>query len=373
MSIVYILTSNISANLFGYYQLKSLVSSNHRTYLICGPGYLRKELYEILDDVYIVKSLQRNPSFLGDIKSAIKILTILKMIKPKLVIYSTPKAAFLSAITSNLIKVPVRVYQIWGSRWINFNSLHRQIYKLLEHYTISLSTNVTSVSISLANYYNMFSSKHIEVLGSGSTIGVDRNNFGLMENRLDKKSFITIGYLGRIANDKGISDLLEVFFALKYNNPSIKLQIIGELDRDDQISKPILNKLSEDSSIELLGPKSRHEIKNYVGAWSFQVFPSTREGLGNSILELAACGVPSVCWDIIGVKDAQPPHLKYLLIPLGRLDLLILEAEKLILNPITLTTKLAISNWVFDNFSQELVLNNFKMFIKKQLEINHEN
>jgi glycosyltransferase involved in cell wall biosynthesis len=218
----------------------------------------------------------------------------------------------------------------------------------------------------------MFSSKYIEVLGSGSTIGVDRTNFGLVKNSLDEKSFITIGYLGRIANDKGIGDLLEVFFALKRNNPGIKLQIIGELDPADQISKPILNKLTEDSSIELLGPKSRYEIKNYVGAWSFQVFPSTREGLGNSILELAACGVPSVCWDIIGIKDAQPPHLKHLLIPLGRLDLLILEAEKLILNPITSTTKLAISNWVFDNFSQELVLNNFRIFIEKQLEFNHE-
>ena len=372
MSIVYILTSNVSANLFGYYQLKSLVSSNHRVYLICGPGYLRTEFHKILDGVYIVKSLRRNPSFLGDIQSAIKILTILKMIRPKLVIYSTPKAAFLGAITANITKVPVRVYQIWGSRWINFTGLKRQLYKLLEHCTILLSTNVTSVSISLANYYNKFSSKQIVVLGSGSTIGVDRTIFELTKNRLDEKNPITIGYLGRIANDKGISSLLEVFYALKHSNPRLRLQIIGELDRDDKISKLVLKKLSEDLSIELIGSKPRYEIKNYVGNWSFQVFPSTREGLGNSILELAACGVPSICWDIIGIKDAQPPDLKNLLIPLGRLDLLVLEAEKLLLNPINSTTKSAISNWVFDNFSQELVLNNFRVFIEKQLEINLE-
>jgi glycosyltransferase involved in cell wall biosynthesis len=47
------------------------------------------------------------------------------------------------------------------------------------------------------------------------------------------------------------------------------------------------------------------------------VFPSEREGLPNAVIEAAASGVPSVGWDVTGVRDAISDGYSGVLVPPG--------------------------------------------------------
>ena len=48
-----------------------------------------------------------------------------------------------------------------------------------------------------------------------------------------------------------------------------------------------------------------------------QVFPSQREGFGLSVAEAGALGVPTVAYDVTGVKDAVVDNITGKLIPRG--------------------------------------------------------
>lgn len=113
MKIVYLVTSPISANIFGVKQLESLKKLPGDLYLICGEGEITSSLLHLCTSISKIKFLQRRISLINDSLSFFSLLKILREIKADIIIYSTPKAAFLGSIASKLCKVKIRLYQSW--------------------------------------------------------------------------------------------------------------------------------------------------------------------------------------------------------------------------------------------------------------------
>lgn len=363
--VVYIVTDPSSANIFGIHQILDLRACNFTVHVICGQGVLKKKINDNVITINIIPELVREISVKKDLISFFKIYLLLNRLKPLVVIYATPKASLLGSVAGYFSKVPVRLYQIWGIRWANLSSLKKYFLKQLDFLAINLSTNVTSVSSSIIVEYNQYVNKHFEVLGKGSTIGVSKDNFWFDKDYLKPKSPKMLGYIGRISADKGISHLLDVFLILVKEFPDVILQIIGSEDISDEIDSSHKQLLATHPNIQCIGQLEQDKIINYLKNWEFQLFLSEREGLGNVILESAACGVPSICWDIVGVRDAQPPAMADLLVPLGQIGLVAEKARYLLKNPISLREKITMSRWVMDNFNQDLVSSNFQEYIKK--------
>jgi glycosyltransferase involved in cell wall biosynthesis len=74
------------------------------------------------------------------------------------------------------------------------------------------------------------------VLGSGSTAGVDTQIFYPSKPSLGLNPKLKLGYAGRVSNDKGVSELYDLFIKLISQIPNLYLEIIGDLDLDDKIS-----------------------------------------------------------------------------------------------------------------------------------------
>jgi len=363
-NLIYIVTDTTVANKFGLEQIKYLSKNNFNIHLICGEGSLDLEMGDVCKTVTQIKSLHRSIKIFDDLKTLFIIFNIIYSIKPICMVYSTPKASLLGAILSYFLRIDNRIYQIWGARWETLSGFSLFIVKLMDKITIKLSTSVIGVSDSIANLYKSITKKEILVLGRGSAVGVDSNIFSIQ--RVHTQCF-KLGYAGRIAQDKGISDLLLIYRMLKKFNSQITLDIIGDVDASDPVDSSVMKYIQSDSGINWVKHCSRFELSNHMKNWTLQILLSQREGLGNVIIEAGACGIPTVCWDVTGVRDAIPDYLKENLIQNKRIDLIYLRIKEYIENPFTESEASELSSWTIQNFDKKIVLNNFVNHVKNEI------
>ena len=363
-------TSVQSVNVFTVAQIKSLSTHTSKIYLICGTGLIKREVMDVTEKIFQLPKLLRRSNIILDFISLIQITIILNRLKPDLVIYATPKSAFLGALASFLNRTPIRIYQVWGVRWQNLSGIKLWVVRSADFITIKLSTKITAVSKSVFEFIGAhYKTDKLVVLGSGSTAGVDMQIFYPDEHSVAPRTKIKIGYAGRISNDKGVMDLYNLFIKLTPQISNLYLEIIGDLDLEDEISKELVNYINSHSKIRWIQDTQQDKLAVHLRSWDAQIFLSRREGLGNVILEAGACGIPTFCWDIIGTRDAIPSFARNFLIPFGDTNLL----EKSVINyldsPLNQNEKITLSNWYHENFEQKKVLSNLVEFINDSLKV----
>ena len=371
--ILYLLTSPLSVNTFGIQQIKALYENGFAVYLVCGPGDLNSEVSKYTTDILVSPYLRRGSSPIWDLISVINLFLTILRIKPTIVIYSTPKSALLGALASFFNRSPIRIYQVWGIRWQNLTGIKLWLIRSADFLAIKLSTNIIIVSKSVLQFISaQHESKKMIVLGSGSTAGVDTQIFYPNKSSPESKPQLNIGYAGRVSNDKGVSDLFNLFIRLTSHIPNLHLEIIGDLDLDDKVSKKLGSSLNSHSKIQWRRNIPQDELAEQMRSWDLQIFLSRREGLGNVILEAGACGVPTFCWNIIGTKDAIPDFAQDFLITYGDTDLLEKSVIRYLNSPLNQNEKSALTHWYQENFEQKKVLTNFIEFIAGNLEEYYE-
>lgn len=367
--ILYLLTSPLSVNTFGIQQIKALYENGFAVYLVCGPGDLNSEVSKYTTDILVSPYLRRGSSPIWDLISVINLFLTILRIKPTIVIYSTPKSALLGALASFFNRSPIRIYQVWGIRWQNLTGIKLWLIRSADFLAIKLSTNTIVVSKSVLQFISaQYESKKMIVLGSGSTAGVDKQIFYPNKSSPESKPQLKIGYAGRVSNDKGVSDLFNLFIRLTSHIPNLHLEIIGDLDLDDKLPRKLVSDISSHSEIQWRRYIPQDELAEYIRNWDLQIFLSRREGLGNVILEAGACGVPTFCWNIIGTKDAIPDFAQKFLITYGDTDLLEKSVIRYLNSPLNQNEKSALTHWYQENFEQKKVLTNFIEFIDGNLE-----
>lgn len=114
--------------------------------------------------------------------------------------------------------------------------------------------------------------------------GCDVKKFsGINAGKFEKNTFL---YFGRIAQNKGVLELVRLFNSSTFD---FSLKIIGKCD-DECYFQKISFVAKNDSRIEFLGYKTDEEIKEYIQAAEFLVFPSLHEGFGLTLVEALASG-----------------------------------------------------------------------------------
>ena len=367
--LVYFITDASSANIFGFTQIQALSKEGYQVHLIHGPGLIRSDFKDLVWSCSSISTLRRGFSLINDIKSLILIVVLLRRINPQLIIYSTPKAALLGSLAAFFCGIKLRVYQIWGARWQNFSGIKLWVVRSADFVAIHLSTKVTVVSRSVLEFLSAnYKFSNLIVLGSGSTNGVDSRIFYPDKSlRLPRQGF-RIGYAGRVSNDKGISDLFDLFARLSTQISDLDLEIIGDLDLEDKISEKLIIDLKSNPRIKWISSLSQPALAERMKKWDLQIFLSKREGLGNVILEAGACGVPTFCWDIIGTKDAIPDFAQDFLISYGEMKLLEKSVSNYLYSPLEQSKKLKLAEWYLDHFEQKKVLSEFVGFINANLK-----
>lgn len=137
-----------------------------------------------------------------------------------------------------------------------------------------------------------------EVLSSRfapKTVYVLPNCAELSDNiaRTGKLSYLTIGYLGRITEAKGMSELLEACIILQSRGIPYRLKMAGTQDKNESFIETFEKRLG--NIFEYVGIVSGKEKKYFLDSLDVFVLPSYYEGLPLSLLEsMSSAVVPIV-------------------------------------------------------------------------------
>ena len=130
---------------------------------------------------------------------------------------------------------------------------------------------------------------------------------------------VVVGFVGRIAADKGIAELLAVWRLVKEKLPAARLVLVGpSIEKRNLVPDAVLQIVSSDPSI-LMAPAT-DEVEYYYRIMHILVLPSHREGFPNVVLEAAAMQVPAVTWDTPGCVDSVVDNVTGFVVPFKDID-----------------------------------------------------
>lgn len=123
---------------------------------------------------------------------------------------------------------------------------------------------------------------------------------------------VVIGSAVRLAQQKGISFLIQAFAQMAPEHPRLRLLVVG-----DGPLRPTLQKLAEDLRVQdrVLFTGFRSDIGELLKAMDIYALPSLWEGHPLVLLEAMAAGKPVVATDIPGSREVVVPAKTGLLVP----------------------------------------------------------
>lgn len=308
--------------------------------------------------------MQRGISPISDCVSLFRIWRLLREIKPDLVEFSTPKAGLLGNIAALLCKIPVRVYLLRGLRLETECGVKRRLLLIAERIAAWSAHVVICNSRSLrkrALEFRIAPGRKLEVLGEGSSSGVDPARFSPGQSSIHRALAIpvgafVIGFAGRLTVDKGLPELLEAFEIVLQQRPNSYLLLVGWFDASDD-ALDIKTRARIESHPRIVCTGLVPDTSAYYRAMDLLVLPSRREGFPNVILEAAATGIPVVATHCTGSRDAVISEVTGLLVPPGYPDA-IAEAVLRLLGDPELRRRMANAAraWVVENYDHRQVL-----------------
>jgi glycosyltransferase involved in cell wall biosynthesis len=246
------------------------------------------------------------------------LVRILRSLRPDIVHAHTPKGGLLGTTAAFLARVPTRLYHMRGLRFAAMPpGPRRSLLVAAERTSCALATQVLCVSHSLrevAVAERLASATKLSVPGAGSGQGVDaRGRFDPTVVRTSVRAAVraelgidddalVIGFVGRLVNDKGVSELAAAWRALSADLPHARLVVVGAFEAEDPVDPAVRVSLERDARVSLVG--FRRDTERYYAAFDLVVLPTYREGFPNVPLEAASMGLPVVATRIPGCIDA---------------------------------------------------------------------
>jgi glycosyltransferase involved in cell wall biosynthesis len=143
----------------------------------------------------------------------------------------------------------------------------------------------------------------------------------------------TIGFVGRLLDDKGVRTLVAAHEELARRGMAICTLLAGEPDPFNPASIPdrILDSWRIIPNLRLLGHVA--DIRTVWSEAHVAILPSRREGLPKSLLEAAACGRPLIATEVPGCRAIAREGINALLVPPDDSEALVTAIETFMKNP----------------------------------------
>ena len=326
----------------------------------------------------------RQISLWEDLVGLLRMVQEMHELQPTLVVGGTPKAGLLSMISAFVLRIPAKIYWIHGLRFETTTGFQRRILILCERLACTAADKVICVSPSVrscAIHAGLCPGRKLVVIGKGSSHGVDLARIAATRTNLEISARIRsdlgiaqeahiIGFVGRIAKDKGIEELVRAFTLVHCIHPTTHLLLVGEKDSSDPILQSTFAAIESNPNIHSVGHIT--DVAPYYLSMTALCLPSHREGLPNVALEAASCGRPVVATRATGVVDAVVDGVTGFLSPVGDVDALTQNLIRVIENPkIAEDLGRAGRERMYEHFSHTEVIEGivdsyFKLLMEKQ-------
>jgi glycosyltransferase involved in cell wall biosynthesis len=300
----------------------------------------------------------------------------LKRIRPSAIHTITPKAGLLGMTAAWLARVPVRVHSFTGQVWVTRVGPMRLLLKAIDKCIVAMATDVLVDSNSQRDFLiqqGVVTTTSSAVLGPGSICGVNTQRFCPSEGvrqvvrREMKTSTDTLVclYLGRLNRDKGVLDLAAAFASVATKYPRAELWVVGPDEENwfEQMQALLVNALGQVKRVGFTA-----EPERFMQAADVFCLPSYREGFGSSVIEAAACGVPTLASRIYGLTDAVAEGRTGWMHVAGETQELAKRLDYLLSNPDELVDKgRAAREYAATVFSEEVLTSAMVDFYSKRI------
>jgi glycosyltransferase involved in cell wall biosynthesis len=150
------------------------------------------------------------------------------------------------------------------------------------------------------------------ILVSGNGVDVD-----LIESIVVSGRKVYDGvFVGRIAREKGIFDLVALWKKIVSHRPESKLVVIGS-GPDVSELRDVIEALGMGSQVMLKGYCDDRTLYGLMKTSKAFLFPSVFEGWGLAVGEALACGLPVVCYDIPALREVFGQCPSVFFVPVG--------------------------------------------------------
>lgn len=259
--------------------------------------------------------IKRDPSVAADLKALIKVFALTRKLMPRVVVYGTPKASLLGAMASSVLRVPRRVYCVYGLRSETMTGYRRRLMILVERAIVRLSTDVIAVGQGLREQMcDAGINGHVTVFGRGSANSIDIAAYerhgrdeGLRDSVREQQGIplnaMVVGYVGRMTADKGLDALIGAMRLLREELGDVYLLLVGP---DDTLGGLARSTVAAFGEYWVCRTGNVDETSTVYASMDVFCLPSRREGLPTVLLEAAASGTPIVATNATGVRDVIP-------------------------------------------------------------------
>jgi glycosyltransferase involved in cell wall biosynthesis len=297
-------------------QLTAAKSAGFEVIVVSSPGEIATRITDLEGVRHIALEIARDINIYRDLVSLVKLIRLMSRLKPDLINAGTPKAGLLFMIAGRVTRVPCSIYTLHGLRGEAGRGFRYAIVNAATRLTCLLAHRVICVSHSLqerAIEMRILKSTKSVVLRSGSANGVDVSRFTSTPQLRDRARGIrqslnipadacVIGFAGRIARDKGISDLAESWKIVRQEFTTLHLIMLGSPDPTDPIPASVNRQLDEDDRVHWI-PFTSDPVPVYL-LMDIVVLPTYREGFPNVPIEAAALERPVVGTRVTGCVDS---------------------------------------------------------------------
>ncbi|WP_246286514.1 glycosyltransferase family 4 protein [Natronomonas gomsonensis] len=114
-----------------------------------------------------------------------------------------------------------------------------------------------------------------------------------------------LGYVGRLAEEKGIRELVDIVAELPTN---IKFVFVGDGELRSWIADELATEINA-GRVEITGWVNHNRVPELLNQFRLLVMTSRTEGLPTTILESMACGTPVCARPVSGVTDVVLPGM----------------------------------------------------------------
>lgn len=344
MKLVHVFTAPQSAYYFLDGQLEFMQSKGIDVLVVIPSDQHFNEAFVVKHPNIRVRHINfsRQITFRNDLSCLFKLIKLFKTEKPDIIHLHTPKASLLGVIAGKFLFKKNIIYQMHGLVSARGNTVQKGILYRMEKLTCILATQVFAVSKSLKDFAienKVCKADKITVIENGTINGIDFQNRFNPENITKDESVknlingrFTIGYVGRLSEEKGIFDYIKVLAKLKQEKTPFTGFIIGPDESEGEFKKHLKrNNLEIEKDVYCFGEVEKPE--HLMIHLDVLLLPTKREGFGLVGAEANSLEIPVVGYDIPGFKDAVLNEETGFLVEYGNTDLLFEAAYKYYENP----------------------------------------
>lgn len=312
-------------------QNQYLVEKGFELHAIASPGRKLTMVAERDGAIPHPVAISRTISPVADCVALIRLFLLFRRIRPHIAHVSTPKAALLGSAAGWAARVPVRVFCFRGSITEPASGMRRRLYRWLERLTAQWCHQTICVSHSLrafARSESILARGQGMVPSNGMSNGIDVQRFdpdsgdaswlAALPERLAALSrssdAVVLGYVGRLARDKGIEELTTAWTSIRGQFDNAHLLLVGPWEAANAVPAWCRSVLEADPRVHLTGGVG--DVIPYLRMMTIFVFASWgSEGFPNAPMEAAAMRLPVIATRVLGCTDAVEEGVTGTLVP----------------------------------------------------------